>query len=74
MEAISQRTWGLRKLRVLLRLLNARLAEILRDWESGQLSNEGLTLREARHMVCALFEDTDYRAEALQRMEVAGFP
>ena len=37
-------------------------------WERGELAAQGLSGGEVRRLVRALFEDTDYRAQMLQRM------
>jgi hypothetical protein len=73
-ESLQQRCQGLRKLDAVLCLLSQRLADIVAAWESGALSAAGLSLREVEGLVAALFEDTDYRAECLQRMEAAAEP
>eukprot|EP00877_Chromochloris_zofingiensis_P011162 jgi/Chrzof1/629/Cz01g23020.t1 len=70
-EAMTQRTWGLHKLSVTLKLMDAKLADIVKSWESAELRRAGFSFKEVRKLVCALFEDTDYRAQMLQRMEVA---
>lgn len=69
--ALYQRCSALRRLAAVIGLLEAKLADIVIRWESGQLMATGLTLHEVRHLVLALFEDTDYRAQCLQRMEAA---
>lgn len=69
--ALQQRCHGLRKLGAVLRLLEVRLADIVEAWEAGALGAAGLGLGEVGRLVCALFEDTDYRAQCLQRMEAA---
>lgn len=69
--ALQQQVSSLRKLNSVLGLLEARLADIVAGWETGDLQAAGLSLREVEHMVLALFEDTDYRAQCLQRMEAA---
>ncbi|WIA09183.1 hypothetical protein OEZ85_008594 [Tetradesmus obliquus] len=67
--ALRHRCGVLRKLDAVLGLLAARLAAIVDAWERGQLAAAGLSLVEVRRLVVALFEDTDYRAQCLQRME-----
>jgi hypothetical protein len=67
--ALHHRCSSLRKLDAVLGLLTARLAQIVEAWERGQLQPAGLSLGEVRRLVVALFEDTDYRAQCLQRME-----
>jgi hypothetical protein len=69
--ALPQRCSELRRLRAVLGLLDARLSDIVAAWEAGSLSAAGLALHEVGRLVMALFEDTDYRAQCLQRMEVA---
>jgi hypothetical protein len=54
-----------------LQLLQCRLADIVGAWEQGALTADGFTLPEVEGLVMALFEDTDYRAECLQRIEAA---
>lgn len=63
------RTWGLRKLRVILSMLDARLSDIVGMWERGELTAGGLSRGEVERLVEALFEDTDYRAQCLQHIE-----
>lgn len=70
-DTLQQRCHALQKLGAVLELLTKRLAAIVEDWESGALSKAGLSLREVAGLVQALFEDTDYRAVCLQRMEAA---
>eukprot|EP00878_Enallax_costatus_P008594 GHUV01008985.1.p1 GENE.GHUV01008985.1~~GHUV01008985.1.p1 ORF type:complete len:754 (+),score=301.21 GHUV01008985.1:377-2638(+) len=69
--ALYQRCNAFKRLAAVLELLEAKLAGIVSKWESGELMAAGLALREVEHMVLALFEDTDYRAQCLQRMEAA---
>ncbi len=70
-HAVEASTPGLRKLRAVLLVLEARLADIVRMWEMGQLAKAGLSRAEVERLVCALFEDTDFRAQCLQRIRVA---
>jgi hypothetical protein len=70
-DALQQRAWGLRRLNAVLALLEARLTDIVKRWESGELRRAGLGLGEVRRLVCAVFESTDLRAQCLQRIEVA---
>ncbi len=70
-DALQQRAWGLRKLAVILTLLEAKLLEIVSRWESGELRRAGLSRGEVERLVCAVFENTDHRAQCLQRIEVA---
>jgi hypothetical protein len=51
--------------------MDAKLADVVKLWEVGTFSREGLSFGEVKQLVCALFEDTDYRAQCLQKMEVA---
>lgn len=69
--ALLARCRLLRKLGAVLGLLEARLADIVDAWEAGALKAAGLSLAEAGRLVAALFEDTDYRAQCLQRMAAA---
>lgn len=69
--ALHHRCHSLRKLDAVLGLLEARLADIVSAWEVGALKAAGLSLPDVERLVVALFEDTDYRAQCLQRMEVA---
>jgi hypothetical protein len=70
--AVESRTWGLRKLRVLLVLLEAKLADIVRLWEEGRLQRDGgLRTAEVVGIVKAVFDDTDYRAQCLDRILAA---
>lgn len=70
-SALLHRCSLLRKLAAVLGLLEARLADIVSAWEHGALKAAGLSLPEVGRLVVALFEDTDYRAQCLQRMEAA---
>eukprot|EP00775_Hariotina_reticulata_P007918 gene7918-8114_t len=69
--ALQHRCHNLRKLDAVLGLLEARLADIVSAWEIGALQAAGLSLPDVGQLVVALFEDTDYRAQCLQRMEAA---
>jgi hypothetical protein len=69
--AVRARTWGLRKLGAVLGLMTARLADVVARWRDGSLLREGLSLGEVEKLVMALFEDTDYRAQCLQKMQAA---
>ena len=42
-RALEARTWGLRKLRAVLGMLDARLADIVGAWEDGRLAAQGLS-------------------------------
>jgi len=70
-STLQNRCHILIKAQCVLQLLQYRLADIVRAWEGGQLTQAGLSLPEVEGLVCALFEDTDYRAECLQRIEAA---
>ena len=70
-DALHCRCPNLRKAGRVLELLQLRLADIVGAWERGALGADGFTLQEVEGLVCALFEDTDYRAECLQRIEAA---
>lgn len=56
----------------MLSLLDAKMSDIVARWESGELRRAGLSLGEVTHLVTAVFEETDRRAQCLQRIEVAG--
>lgn len=49
----------------LLELMGARLVEIKEWWEDGQLSAAGFSAEEIKHLVRALFEETDLREQVL---------
>lgn len=70
-DALQARCPTLKKALGVLQLLQCRLADIVDAWEQGALAADGFTLPEVEGLVCALFEDTDYRAECLQRIEAA---
>lgn len=70
-DALQYRCPALKKAQGVLDLLQCRLAEIVDVWERGVLVNDGFTLQEVEGLVVALFEDTDYRAQCLQRIESA---
>jgi hypothetical protein len=74
LESLQCRCRALQTARAVLTLLTQRLADIVEAWESGALAAAGLSLRDVASLVHALFEDTDYRAVCLQRMEVAAQP
>jgi hypothetical protein len=52
-------------------VLEAKLTDIVRRWESGELRRAGLSRREVQRLVAAVFENTDHRAQCLQRIEAA---
>jgi hypothetical protein len=70
-DALQYRCPALKKAQGVLKLLQCRLADIVAAWEQGSLTTDGFTLQEVEGLVVALFEDTDYRAECLQRIEAA---
>lgn len=70
-DALQYRCPALKKAQGVLDLLQCRLADIVGAWERGVLTADGFTLQEVEGLVMALFEDTDYRAECLQRIEAA---
>lgn len=70
-DALQYRCPALKKAQGVLDLLQCRLADIVGAWERGVLTADGFTLQEVEGLVLALFEDTDYRAECLQRIEAA---
>ena len=69
LKSLHNRCHALTKAECVLGLLQSRLADIVQGWEDGRLSAAGLVLPEVESLVVALFEDTDYRAECLQRIE-----
>jgi hypothetical protein len=70
-DALQQRAWGLRKLGAILAILEAKLTDIVARWESGELQRAGLSRREVEALVEAVFENTDHRAQCLQRIDAA---
>eukprot|EP00873_Tetraselmis_striata_P024128 jgi/Tetstr1/444392/TSEL_032282.t1 len=56
------------KLLLMVKLLQARLADIGVMWEAGEFQAAGLGAREVSHMVEALFEDSSRRDEQLARI------
>lgn len=54
------------KLKELCNVMDASLLDIQDWWLSGRLYRSGLEEREVKHMVCALFEDTEHRRMILK--------
>ena len=54
-----------RKLGAVVGLLEAKLVDIVRRWNNGELEGSGLSSEEVRQLVVALFEDTEYRQQQL---------
>ena len=62
---MAARCLPLRKLRMLLRLLDTGLREVLALWKAGHLQVDGFTGLEVQHLLKALFQDSEYRREAI---------
>lgn len=58
----------LRKLRSLLVLLDAGLKEFVISWSEGLLQRDGWEKAEVERLVGSLFEDSDYRRQAIARI------
>ena len=50
---------------VILNILEAKLVSIQMMWRERVLQRCGLSSGEVRHLICALFEDTDLRRDVL---------
>eukprot|EP00195_Chlamydomonas_chlamydogama_P014331 CAMPEP_0202913874 /NCGR_PEP_ID=MMETSP1392-20130828/61677_1 /ASSEMBLY_ACC=CAM_ASM_000868 /TAXON_ID=225041 /ORGANISM="Chlamydomonas chlamydogama, Strain SAG 11-48b" /LENGTH=777 /DNA_ID=CAMNT_0049605309 /DNA_START=18 /DNA_END=2351 /DNA_ORIENTATION=- len=68
LEAATAACTPLRKLRTLLSLLEAGMKEIVGRWQQRALQADGLDQEDVEHMLCALFQDSQYRREALARV------
>lgn len=66
--AALSRCTPLRKLRSLLVLLDADLKEFVTSWSEGLLQRDGWEKAEVERLVGSLFEDSDYRRQALARI------
>ena len=70
--AVLSRCAPLRRLRSLLGLLEAGMADVVNGWVNGSLAQDGWERLQVEHMINALFEDSEYRRDALKRVhEVA---
>lgn len=68
-SAVQQMHTSLRRLRAIREILNAKMEDIVRSFESGIL--EGLVSREeVQHFIKAIFEDTDLRASFISRLNL----
>lgn len=66
--AVLSRCAPLRRLRSLLGLLEAGMADVVNGWVNGSLAQDGWEMLEVEHMINALFEDSEYRRDALKRV------
>lgn len=57
------------RLRQVCELMDVRLVEIRRRWDSGTLAAAGLSAGDVAHLVRALFEDTPPRRDLLRHLE-----
>ncbi|KAK9827820.1 hypothetical protein WJX74_003826 [Apatococcus lobatus] len=64
-EAIRKAAPAVEKLRVVLVILDARLAAIKELWQSGKLKSVGIMADQAEHLVRALFEHNENRQAVL---------
>jgi centromere/kinetochore protein ZW10 len=69
--ALAERTPAVMKLQELCELLDIRMVEIRQRWQEGRLEALGFRAAEVRHLVRALFEDTDLRRDFLHLLEAA---
>eukprot|EP00798_Chlamydomonas_sp_ICE-L_P028249 gene28249-31353_t len=72
-DSILHRCKPLRKLKMLLTLLDARLKEIAGWWEAGSLQAAGLGVDEVVHLLRALFEDSQHRRAAISKVQEAAW-
>lgn len=69
-SAVQQMHICLRRLRAIREILNAKMEDIVRSFESGVL--EGLVSREeVQHFIRAIFEDTQLRASFVSRLDIS---
>lgn len=67
--AVRDATPALLQLQVLLEVLNARLADIQEWWATGALQSRGFGAPQTSHLIRALFEPTELRAQVLAQIE-----
>ncbi len=60
----------LRKLQSLLALLDAGIQDFITAWEEGHLLKDGWSKAEIEHMLLALFQDSEYRRQAIHRIRL----
>mmetsp|Transcript_17630 Transcript_17630/g.30237 ORF Transcript_17630/g.30237 Transcript_17630/m.30237 type:complete len:110 (+) Transcript_17630:142-471(+) len=72
-EVLIAQCTPLRKLRVLLRLLDCGLKEVVASWETRQLQACGLDADDAVHLLCALFEASEHRKTAISRIRASSW-
>jgi len=47
------------------------MADVVNGWEDGSLPREGWERSEIEHLINALFEESEYRRDALKRVQAA---
>ncbi|GFH28191.1 uncharacterized protein HaLaN_26638, partial [Haematococcus lacustris] len=63
----------LRKLRTLTQLLDAPMRDIVALWEQRELQAAGFNADDVQHLLCALFEASEYRRDALARVAASSW-
>ena len=61
----------LRRLRSLLSLLEAGMRDVVAGWLDGSLVRDGWARAEVEHLLAALFEDSEYRQDAMARVRAS---
>ena len=61
----------LRRLRSLLALLEAGMRDVVAGWLDGSLARAGWVQAKVEHLLVALFEDSEYRQDAMARVRAS---
>ncbi|KAG1669008.1 hypothetical protein FOA52_000601 [Chlamydomonas sp. UWO 241] len=69
--AVAARCTPLRKLRSLIGLLDSGMVVLVDGWCDGALARDGWGRTEVERVLCALFQDSEYRHMALARVRTA---
>ncbi len=72
-EVVASTCQPLLKLRKLLELLDTGLRETVVAWEKRRLQAVGFTADEVVHLLCALFEPSEYRRDAIARIRASAW-
>jgi hypothetical protein len=72
-EVVVARCGPLRKLRSLLKMLDAGMRDIVAAWERRELQAVGFDAGEVVQLVCALFEASEYRRDAVARIQASAW-
>lgn len=68
---VSSSCPALARLGLLLEMLDAKLKDVVGAWERRRMQACGMTADMAVHLICALFEATEYRQNAIARVRAS---